>query len=103
MEDKIGDLIGMPSKSRLEVAHLAKQCARQFALWNTFKAFQLWMEDKTKLISEIQFVKDQEEKRRVVDGKNYQKIEHISPAPKTIFHNKKQLTVKPKRQHKLHQ
>jgi hypothetical protein len=28
-----------------------------------FTAFQLWKEDKTKLISEIQLAKDQEEKR----------------------------------------
>jgi hypothetical protein len=55
--------MGMLPKIWLEVAHLAKQYVRKLALRDTFKALQLWKEDKSILISEIQLANDQEEKR----------------------------------------
>jgi hypothetical protein len=63
MEEKIRDLMRMLPKIWLEVTHLAKQYVRKLALRDTFKAFQLWKEDRSILISEIELANDQEEKR----------------------------------------
>jgi hypothetical protein len=59
----MGDPMGMLPNTWLEAAHLANTCARKFAHLETFEAYQLWKEIKSKLISEITLAKDQEEKR----------------------------------------
>ena len=56
--------MGMLQKARCEVTHLPKACARKLALRDIFKVFQLWKEDKTKLMSAIQLEKIQEENKK---------------------------------------
>lgn len=51
MEERMRDPLGMLPSTMWEAAHLANQCAQKLAQQETFKAFQLWKEEKIKWMS----------------------------------------------------
>ena len=63
MEEKMRDQLGKFLITRLEVAHLTNKCVQTLALLEILLAFQLWKDNKKKLISKIMKAKFQFFKR----------------------------------------